>query len=251
MDLHLQGKTAIITGASQGLGRAIAKRLAQEGVELTLAARRLPLLESLSTEIEALGGKKPTLVTVDLYQKDSPQYVADIAKKQMGRIDILINAAGGSRMIEFDAPVEVWDEGILLNFSRLRELTHAVVPGMKEKGYGRIVNLTGSSEPRSNNVATAAKAAVHVRSKALSHEFASFGITINCLQPGRIMTEQIAKMYPTPEARQHFIAGNIPAARFGEPDELATLATFLCSPLAAYITGTVIPVDGGMSRFAF
>jgi 3-oxoacyl-[acyl-carrier protein] reductase len=65
------------------------------------------------------------------------------------------------------------------------------------------------------------------------------------------MTEQIAKMYPTPEARQHFIAGNIPAARFGEPDELATLATFLCSPLAAYITGTVIPVDGGMSRFAF
>jgi 3-oxoacyl-[acyl-carrier protein] reductase len=251
MDFQLKGKTALVTGASQGLGRAIARRLAREGARLAIAARRKPLLEELAQEIANDGGLKPLIFEADFCQAETPVQLATAAEQALGSIDILINAAGGSRMITFDAPVSVWDEGIQLNFSRLRELTHAIVPGMKSRGYGRIVNLTGSSEPRSINVANAAKAAVHVWSKALSREFAQFGITINCLQPGRILTEQIAKMYPTAEARKHFIAENIPAGRFGEPDELAVLATFLSSPLAAYVTGTVIPVDGGMSRFAF
>jgi 3-oxoacyl-[acyl-carrier protein] reductase len=251
MDFQLKGKTALVTGASQGLGRAIARRLAREGAQLAIAARRKPLLDELAHEIAADGGLKPYLIEADLYNPETPVQLATATEKALGSIDILINAAGGSRMITFDAPVSVWEEGIQLNFSRLRELTHAVVPGMKARSYGRIVNLTGSSEPRSINVANAAKAAVHVWSKALSRDFAQHGITVNCLQPGRILTEQIAKMYPTEDARQHFIAENIPAGRFGEPDELAVLATFLCSPLAAYITGTVIPVDGGMSRFAF
>jgi 3-oxoacyl-[acyl-carrier protein] reductase len=251
MDFQLQGKTALVTGASQGLGRAIAKRLAREGVQLTIAARRRPLLDELAREIAADGGLKPHLIEADLYHPETPVRLATAAEQAMGSIDILINAAGGSRMITFDAPVGVWEEGIQLNFSRLRELTHAIIPIMKARGYGRVVNLTGSSEPRSINVANAAKAAVHVWSKALSRDFAQHGITVNCLQPGRILTEQIARMYPTEDVRQHFIAENIPAGRFGEPDELAVLATFLCSPLAAYITGTVIPVDGGMSRFAF
>lgn len=251
MDFQLKDKTALVTGASQGLGRAIAKRLAREGARLAIAARRRPLLEALALEIETAGGLKPHIIEADFYNPETPVRLAATAEQALGSIDILINAAGGSRMIAFDAPASIWDEGIQLNFSRLRELTHAVVPGMKARRYGRIVNLTGSSEPRSINVANAAKAAVHVWSKALSRDFAQHGITVNCLQPGRILTEQIAKMYPTEDARQHFIAENIPAGRFGEPDELAVFATFLCSPLAAYITGTVIPVDGGMSRFAF
>ncbi len=251
MDFQLKGKTALVTGASQGLGRAIARRLAREGVHLAVAARRRPLLEALSREIAGDGGAQPHIIEADMYNPETPVRLAETAAQAMGSIDILINAAGGSRMITFEAPVSVWDEGMQLNFSRLRELTHAVIPGMRARGYGRVVNLTGSSEPRSINVANAAKAAVHAWSKALSRDFAPYGITVNCLQPGRILTEQIAHMYPTEEARRHFIADNIPAGRFGEPDELAVFATFLSSPLAGYITGTVIPVDGGMSRFAF
>lgn len=251
MDLQLKGKTALVTGASQGLGRAIAKRLASEGVQLAIAARRTVLMDALAREITDSGGAKPHVFEADLYNPETPSRLAANAQQAIGRIDILINAAGGSRMTTFDAPVDVWEEGIQLNFSRLRELTHAVIPGMQERGFGRILNLTGSSEPRSINVANAAKAAVHAWSKAISRDFAQFGITINCLQPGRINSEQIAKMYPTDAARDHFIAHNIPAGRFGDPDELAVVATFLSSPLASYVTGTVIPVDGGMSRFAF
>jgi 3-oxoacyl-[acyl-carrier protein] reductase len=251
MDFQLNNKTALITGASQGLGRAIAKRLAREGARIAIAARRRPLLDALAMEIETSGGAKPHIIEADLYNPETPARLAANAEQALGTIDILVNAAGGSRMISFDAPVAVWEEGMQLNFSRLRELTHAVIPGMKARGFGRVVNLTGSSEPRSINVANAAKAAVHAWSKALSRDFAPHGITVNCLQPGRIRTEQIDKMYPTEAARQHFIAENIPAGRFGDPDELAVIATFLCSPLAGYVTGTVIPVDGGMSRFAF
>lgn len=251
MDFQLKDKTALVTGASQGLGRAIAKRLANEGARLVIAARRKPLLEELATEIARDGGSSPAIIEADMYNPETPARLAATAEQTLGRIDILINAAGGSRSIPFDAPVSVWEEGMTLNFSRLRELTHAVIPGMKSRGYGRVINLTGSSEPRSINVANAAKAAVHVWSKALSRDFARYGITVHCLQPGRILTEQIAKMYPTEEERRQFCEENIPAGRFGVPDELAVFATFLCSPLAAYVTGTVIPVDGGMSRFAF
>jgi 3-oxoacyl-[acyl-carrier protein] reductase len=138
-----------------------------------------------------------------------------------------------------------------VNFFRLRELTHAVIPGMREAGFGRIVNITGSSEPRGINAANSAKAAVHAWAKGLSREMAKHGITINSIQPGRIMSEQIERMHPTEEDRRRFSEANIPIGRFGEPEELAVLAVFLASPVAGYITGTVIPVDGGMSRFAF
>src|SRR5262249_35144538 len=158
---------------------------------------------------------------------------------------------GGSRPLGFDAPKAAWAEGMTLNFWRLRELTHALVPGMRENGFGRIVNLTGTSEPTSFNAASTAKAAVHAWTKGLSREFAQHGITVNCLQPGRIHSEQIDRKYPTDEARQAFCDAEIPMRRFGQPEELADLAVFLTSPRAGYITGTVIPVDGGMSRFAF
>jgi 3-oxoacyl-[acyl-carrier protein] reductase len=140
---------------------------------------------------------------------------------------------------------------MMVNFFRLRELSHAVIPAMRDNGYGRIVNITGSSEPRGINAANSAKAAVHAWAKGLSREMAKHGITINSIQPGRILSEQIRRMHPTEEDRARFASENIPAGRFGEAEELAVLAVFLSSPLAGYITGTVIPVDGGMSRFAF
>lgn len=251
MDLQLKNRTALVTGASRGIGCAVALGLAREGAHVAVAARRKNLLDELATEIERTGALPPVVIEADLYNPETPERLAAAAKQHLGRVDILVNAAGGSRPIPFEAPIEKWEEGMTVNFYRLRELSHAVIPGMIENGWGRIINITGTSEPRGINVANSAKAAVHAWAKGLSREMAHHGITINSIQPGRIISEQILRMHPTEENRRRFAEENIPARRFGEPAELANLVVFLASPLAGYITGTVIPVDGGMSRFAF
>jgi 3-oxoacyl-[acyl-carrier protein] reductase len=251
MDLQLNGKTALVTGASRGIGRAIALGLAREGVRVALAARRVGLLEELAGEILAGGSAEPAILGVDLYEAGAPERLAAEAVGDLGRVDILINAAGGSRPLPFEATNQQWEEAMLLNFVRLRELTHALAPEMMRHGFGRIVNISGSSEPRSLNAANSAKAAVHAWAKGLSREVARHGITVNSIQPGRIISEQILRMHPTEENRREFAEREIPAGRFGEAEELAVLAVFLASPVAGYITGTVIPVDGGISRFAF
>jgi 3-oxoacyl-[acyl-carrier protein] reductase len=251
MDLQLNGKTGLVTGASRGIGRAIALALAREGVKVAVAARRVKLLEELAQEISAQRGAEALIVEADLYREGSAEKLAAEAEKALGRVDILVNAAGGSRPYPFEATKEQWAEGILVNFIRLRELSHAVIPGMMKRGWGRIINITGTSEPRGLNAANSAKAAVHAWAKGLSREMAKHGITINSIQPGRIMSEQIVRFHPTEEERRRFAQENIPMGRFGEPEELANLAVFLASPRAGYITGTVTPVDGGMSRFAF
>jgi 3-oxoacyl-[acyl-carrier protein] reductase len=251
MDLQLNGKTGLVTGASRGIGRAIALALAREGVKVAVAARRVKLLEERAQEISAQRGAEALIVEADLYREGSAEKLAAEAEKALGRVDILVNAAGGSRPYPFEATKEQWAEGILVNFIRLRELSHAVIPGMMKRGWGRIINITGTSEPRGLNAANSAKAAVHAWAKGLSREMAKHGITINSIQPGRIMSEQIVRFHPTEEERRRFAQENIPMGRFGEPEELANLAVFLASPRAGYITGTVTPVDGGMSRFAF
>ena len=245
------GKTALVTGASRGIGRAIALGLAREGVKVAIAARRVKLLEELAHEISSARGAEALVLETDLYQDGSAEKLAAAAEKALGRIDILVNAAGGSRPYPFEATKEQWAEGLLVNFIRLRELSHAAIPGMKARRWGRVINITGTSEPRSLNAANSAKAAVHAWAKGLSREMAAHGITINSIQPGRIMSEQIVRFHPTEEDRRKFAQENIPMGRFGEPEELGNLAVFLASPRAGYITGTVTPVDGGMSRFAF
>ena len=126
----------------------------------------------------------------------------------------------------------------------------AALARMIDQGWGRIVNITGKSEPEGLNAAFSAKAAVHAWAKGLSREIGQYGITINCIPPGRIMSEQIRRNYP-PEYRAEHAAKEIPMGRYGEPEELACLAVFLCSPIAQYITGAVLPVDGGLRRYSF
>ena len=251
MDMKLAGKTALVTGASSvGLGRAIALALAHEGVKVAITARRGDLLREAAQSIKAAAGHEPYVIEGDLYKPETPARLASEALAKLGRIDILINAAGGSRPIPFETPPAVWEESMLLNFMRLRELTHAVLPGMMEKKWGRVISLTGTSEPYNINAANPAKAAIHAWTKGLSREMGKHGITLNCIKPGRITSEQMLRMHPTEEQRREFTR-EVPVQRFGEPDELADLAVFLASPRAGYITGTAIPVDGGLSRFAF
>jgi 3-oxoacyl-[acyl-carrier protein] reductase len=234
-----------------GIGRAIAKGLAAEGVTLCVAARRRKLLEELREEIVTAGAAAPHIVEVDVLAEGAPKRLADAAGNALGHIDILVNSAGGSRPpIPVDAPEDEWRHAMTLNFVCVRQLTHAVLPGMIARRWGRIINISGKSEPDALIAATPAKAAVHAWSKGLSREVGRHGITVNCIPPGRIMSEQIRRKY-SEEFRAAQSAREIPVGRYGEPEELACLAVFLASPIAAYITGAVLPVDGGLRRYAF
>jgi 3-oxoacyl-[acyl-carrier protein] reductase len=251
MELNFEGRTALVTGASQGIGRATARMLAIAGANVVGVARRAELIEELAAQVVGAGQGTIIPLRADFYDEGAPERVAAEATRLLGHVDILMNVAGQSRPLPFDAGKDQWEEGMVLNFFRIRELTHALVPGMREQGWGRIVTFTGTSEPVMLNAAFTAKAAVHVWSKGLSRQLAQYGITVNCLQPGRIHSEQMKRRYPTEESEREYARAEIPLGRFGEPEEIAAVAIFLASPLASYVTGTVIPVDGGSSRFAF
>jgi 3-oxoacyl-[acyl-carrier protein] reductase len=250
MDLQLAGKTALVTGASMGIGRAIARGLAAEGVRLAVVARRRELLETLAAEIAAAGATRPAIIVQDFMAEDAAPRIAAAALEALGSVEILVNCAGGSRPMPLDAPEARWVEAITLNFTRQRQLTHALLPQMMARRWGRIINITGKSEPEKLNAAFAAKAAMHAWAKGLSRDVGRDGITVNSIAPGRIISEQILRNYP-PEDRKRFSETEIPVGEYGQPEDLAVLAVFLASPLARYITGTVVPVDGGLRRYQF
>ena len=250
MDLDRTSRTAGATGSSIGIGRAIAKGLAREGVRVVAVARRKDLLESLVQEVKAQGNGSVIPLTQDMMEDDAAAKLTARAMSELGRVDILVNNAGGSRPLPVDAPDSAWDEAIALNFTSYRKLAHALLPQMTEHRWGRIINVTGKAEPEGLNAAFAAKAAVHAWAKGLSREIGKHGITINCIPPGRIMSEQISRNYPE-DYRERFAEEEIPVGFWGEPEDLAALAVFLASPVARYITGAVIPVDGGLRRYQF
>jgi 3-oxoacyl-[acyl-carrier protein] reductase len=250
MDLQLQGRSALITGASIGIGRGIALALAREGARVAVVARRGELLESLADEIVVAGGTKPVIIVANMLDDGAAERIATAALTGLAAVDILVNNAGGSRPFKIDASEEQWQEAITLNFTRPRQLTHQLLPQMMDRKWGRILNATGKSEPDGINGAFCAKAGIHAWAKGLSREVGKHGITVNSLAPGRIMSEQIRRNY-TPEYRQWQADHEIPVGRYGEPEDMANLVCFLASPLAGYITGTVIPVDGGLRRYQY
>jgi 3-oxoacyl-[acyl-carrier protein] reductase len=245
MDLAIAGKSALVTGASIGIGRAIALALAKEGVRLAVVARRRALLEELQHETGKL-----VIIEQDFLAPEAPERIARAALAGLGQVDILVNNAGGSRRFTLESADEQWEEALTLNFRRHRQLTHLLLDQMIARKWGRIINITGKSEPEGLNGAFAAKAAVHSWAKGLSREVGKHGITVNCIPPGRIDSEQIRRNY-SPERRAKEEREDIPLGEYGKPEDVANLACFLASPRARYITGSVIPVDGGMRRYQF
>ena len=251
MDLQLNDKTALVTGASVGIGRGIALALAGEGVRLALTARRLDKLREVAAEVVALGAPEPVLIEQDMYAEDAAARIAAAAVAGLGGVDILVNNAGGSRSFkDLHVSEAQWQEAITLNFHRPRQLGDALIDQMVARRWGRVINITGKSEPEHINGAFCAKAGLHSWAKGLSRMVGPHGVTVNCIPPGRIHSEQIFRNY-TPEYRQWQCENEIPMGRYGEPEDLANLVCFLASPKASYITGAVIPVDGGLRRYQF
>jgi 3-oxoacyl-[acyl-carrier protein] reductase len=249
MDLQLKGKVALVTGASAGLGRTIARLLAEEGCRLALLARRRPLLEELAASLPA--SAEPLVIVEDFTTPGAAERTRDAVLGRFGRCDILVNNAGGSRPQTDLGPDEVWVEAMEINFHAGRRMAHALIPAMRANKWGRIVNLTGSDEPHIINAANAPNGAVHIWAKALSRQLGRDGITVNSVPPGRLRSEQIdARILPNEEARRDWAEKEVPVGFIGEPEDLGVLVVFLCSPRARYITGQVIHVDGGTTRFS-
>src|SRR6185503_4386131 len=224
---QLRGRTALVTGASMGIGRAIAAALAKEGVRLAVMARRRNLLQALEKET----GSKLVIIDCDFLEPDSVEKIAAAALAGLGSVDILVNNAGGSRRFTLESSEAQWEEALTLNFVRQRQLTHRLLPQMIERKWGRVINITGKSEPEGLNGAFAAKAAMHSWAKGLSREVGKHGITVNCIPPGRFISDQNLLNYP-PQFRRREGAHDIRGGEYGQPQDLANLACFLASPLA-------------------
>jgi 3-oxoacyl-[acyl-carrier protein] reductase len=224
--------------------------LAGEGVRLAIAARREERLKEVAEEIRSKGGADPTIIVCDNMEESAAETIAQQALDGLGSIEILVNNAGGSRAFDLTTSDDAWDEAITLNFTRHRQLTHRLLDQMIERQWGRIINITGKSEPDGINGAFCAKAAMHSWAKGLSREVGKSKITVNSIPPGRIISEQILRNY-SPEYRQWQSEHEIAVGEYGQPEDIANLVCFLASPQARYITGAVIPVDGGLRRYQF
>ena len=250
MDLQLDGKTCLVTGAGAGIGCATAAALAREGARVVVAARTASALDPVLRLIKDAAGPEPIAVTGDLGRPGGAAALAAQVLSSVGHVDVLVNNAGGSRPDPNSE--DDWAEGFALNFTAPRQLAELLLPGMVERGWGRIVNLTGAIVGKEMNAAAVAKAALESWSKAAAGAHAKEGVTVNCVAPGRIDSVQIReRLHPTEASRRDFIAHNIPAGRFGEADEAAAVIAFLVSGPAAYLNGATIPIDGGALRYAF
>lgn len=250
MDLYLKGKTAVVTGASQGIGKAITKTLAREGVKVLAVARNGKLLKSLQEEVRIEGGIEPIILVQDLVAIDAPQKIAAAAVTDLSHVDILINNAGQSRALSVVGAEEEWAAGMTLDFDRHRQLTQQLLPHFMDRKQGAILNITSTYELRSVNASAVAKASIVVWSKQLAGALGPLGIRVNCLQPGLIDTANIRRVFKEEEIRP-FAEKEIPLGNFGTAEDMANMAVFLVSDRARYVTGSVAVVDGGFRRHAF
>ncbi|MET0305263.1 MAG: SDR family oxidoreductase [Solirubrobacterales bacterium] len=251
MDLGLSDRVALVMGASQGIGRGIAEALAREGARVAIASRSQERLEQAAAAIE--GDVSPFVA--DATDLDRLAELPAEVEAALGPVDVLVANTGGpplggALMHERDE----WERAYRSLVLAPRVLAGAVVPGMQERGWGRIVNVGSSStrEPIPGlNLSNSHRMAAVGFLKTLSREVAADGITVNTVATGRFATERLASNYGSMEAAEAAAQHDVPAARLGRPEEYGDLVAFLCSERAAYITGATIPIDGGLLHSAF
>jgi NAD(P)-dependent dehydrogenase (short-subunit alcohol dehydrogenase family) len=254
MDLELKDKVAIVTGGTQGIGRATALRLAQEGARVVIAARGKERMDSVAAEIRAAGGAVAA-VQADVSRIEDCRRVVAEALKAFGRIDILVNNAGTSSTGEFESVSDdLWQADLDLKLFAAIRLSRLAIPHMKKQGGGRIVNITtiGAKQPRARSMpTTVTRAAGLALTKALSKEYAPHNILVNTVSIGLIRAgqhERKAETAGVPVEKIYADMGkDIPLGRVGRAEEVASVIAFLASGAASYVTGTSINLDGGAS----
>jgi 3-oxoacyl-[acyl-carrier protein] reductase len=251
MDLGLKGRTALVMGASRGIGRAIAAALTREGCRVAIASRSRERIEEAATAIKPA----PAPFVADASDLERLAALPGEVEEQLGPIDILVANTGGPAFGgALDHDLAVWEEAYRSLVLAPKVLADAVVPGMRERGWGRFVNVGSSStrEPIAGlNLSNAHRMAAVGFLKTLAHEVAADGVTVNTVATGRFATERLADAGGSLEGAEAAAKTEIPAGRLGRPEEYGDLVAYLCSERAAYVTGTVIPIDGGLLRSAF
>jgi 3-oxoacyl-[acyl-carrier protein] reductase len=257
MDLGLEGRRALVCGASMGLGRAIAQALAAEGADVVVNSRSADRLAAAAREIADATGSEVTAAPADLTDPDAIGRLVEVARTALGGVDILVTNTGGPPSGPFeDHSADVWRHAIAQNFESVVNLVREVLPAMKERGWGRIINVTSISvkQPVEGLIlSNALRAGVTGFAKTIANEAGPFGVTVNNVLPGFTRTERLAELAQavsgrtgtTPQSVYEAWQKDVPAGRLGEPEELGALAAFLASEKAAYITGQSIAVDGG------
>ncbi|HVX39225.1 MAG TPA: SDR family oxidoreductase [Gemmatimonadaceae bacterium] len=260
MDLGLRGRVAIVAAASRGLGRAIAEELAQEGAQLVICARGGDALDEARNAIAGATGATVHAVAADLSTRDGIDAVLATARAAFDRVDILVTNAGGPPAGPYEShDWNAWQRAVDLTLRSAVELTRAVLPGMRERKWGRIINVTSITvkQPVDNLIlSNSIRAAVTGFARTLANEVAADGITVNNILPGYTRTERVEQLAQA-NAKKEGVAPaeilarferEIPMHRLGEPREFAALAAFLASERASYITAQSIAVDGGWIR---
>lgn len=259
MDVRLDGRAALITGGSEGLGKGMALKFAQAGADVAIIARRPDVLAAAEAEIDAAGAGRVAAISCDLMDAEATADAFAAAEAALGRIDILVNNAGTSRAGPFlELTDRDWQDDFELKLFAAIRLCRLALPGMQARKRGRIINVlnTGAKAPGPRGAPTAvARAAGLALTKVLAGEAAPHNVLVNALLVGFIKSGQWERLYAEKQPNQPYEdflqdmvdARNIPLGRIGETEEFANVACFLASDAAGYVTGTAINVDGGRS----
>ena len=243
----LTGRVALVTGGSRGLGKAMARAYAEHGAQVLICSRGEDELKGAAAEIGAGLNTRVEWMTADLADRQEPQRVADEALKRFGRVDLLVNNAGGNQPQRVDQITdEAWDRIIELNLSGIMRLTRAVLPQMMERGWGRIIHTSsvlGLGGKKERNVYSATKAALVGMARSSALDLGPFGVTVNCIAPGPFLTELPLGLL-NEEQKQQF-TDRTALKRWGRPEEIAGAALLLGTDAGSYITGTTLLIDGG------
>lgn len=263
MDLQIKGKTALVTASSMGIGRAAAELLLKEGCRVVICSTNKENLINASKEIKALHNAEPFWVVCDLNKPADLENLYNVVKSHYGPIDILVNNCGGPPPGYFEnMDDESWNIGYEQVLMSAVRLTRLVLPDMKEKKWGRIINITSISvkQPVDNLIlSNAFRSAVTAFAKTLSNQIGRYNITVNNVAPGYTLTARlyelaVSRAKAIGESHEHVLASmttDVPMKRLARPDEVASMILFLASEQASYITGLTIPVDGGITRATY
>ena len=260
MDLGLAGRVAAVAASSRGLGRATARALAAEGASVALCGRRADAVKEAAEAIAAESGVRTLAVTADVSSPADCKRFVETAAVELGRLDILVTNTGGPRPGAFETVgFDDWESAFRVTLQNVVALVQAAVPHMRERRWGRILNIASLSTKQPIDglvLSNAFRPAIAGLSKTLAGELGKDGILVNTLCPGYTATDRLRELAEaraikagtTPAQELAAFAGGVPLGRVATPEEFAAVAAFLCSERASFVTGAVIPVDGGACR---